>query len=119
MLLALALLSIGGPLEASGGARVVRAAVRLQAVVGARVEEPLRASLVGAAGQLVTDLRAAAAAEDDARQAAYVAALERVRLLDAVVVYAVPQPARRKVMRAAGALERALLRATGTRPRRR
>ena len=113
VLVTLAVLSLGGPLEAATGGRIVRAAVRLQSAVEARMTDPaLRARLSDEAETLVSDLRAARRADRQARGAAYLAALERVRLLDATLTTGVVGPARARLLRAVATLERALTRAT-------
>jgi len=117
VLAVVAVLACGGPLEAASGGRLVRAAVRLEKLVDARVADgAMRARLHDETAQLVTGLRAVRQLERTARCPAYVLALAEVRRLDATVAgdAAITGRPRVRVVRAIAALERALSRAGRT-----
>jgi len=114
VLAAVAVLACGGPLEAASGGRLVRAAVRLEKLVDARVADvAMWARLHDETVRLVTGLRAVRQLERTARCPAYVVALAEVRRLDTAVAgnAALTGRPRVRVMRAIAALEHALARA--------
>ena len=119
LLAGVAVLVLGGPLEAASGGRTVRAAVRLQSAVAARVTDPaLRTRLGDEVGALVSDLRAARRADPGARRAAWTAALQRTKLLEAMVATTSEERPRVRLLHAVAALEHALERATRREDRR-
>jgi hypothetical protein len=107
--MAMVVVSVATSLEAATGARAVRAAVRLEAALQARVADPAKRTRLGdEAGSLVTALRAVRHAERDARCFTYTVALARARGIDAALPADMTGRARARVLHAAAVLERVL-----------